>query len=158
MKVRDFENSWNLDEKLDEIIDEKKKTISAPLEVKLISYFIYGLAGLQILIMLFLWFLILMNSEILKLGGWMSAGTIIFMILFSVILILSAFLTFIVGESLLKCKHWARFFVIGFSFLIIVIAIFAIIDGSYLNVLELIVFSIIAGYLGFSKEATKTFS
>ncbi len=138
------------------IVSEGKQI---PAGVKVISVFYYISAVLGILSgILFLVATKLMGPIISQVPVIGTLGSMLF-IVGGVVMLFFGILNFFVGRGLWKGKNWARIFVIIFAVLGIIVAVYLVIKGSFVQgISDLLVSGLIAGYLLFSSKVKEAFA
>lgn len=137
-----------------------KKLVSVPLGVKIISVLIYIYAGLLIIGGIFFLvgasFFIDLGFDKIPLISTLGAGAFF---VIALMLIVLGIIGFFIGRALWKAQNWARIVVIIYSILFILgNFIRMIVVGSMLDsLINIIINSVIAGYLLFSKEVKEVF-
>ena len=87
-----------------------------------------------------------------------TLGSMLF-IVGGVVMLFFGILNFFVGRGLWKGKNWARIFVIIFAVLGIIVAVYLVIKGSFVQgISDLLVSGLIAGYLLFSSKVKEAFA
>lgn len=131
-----------------------------PTGVKVIAVLNYIGAGLLALLAIVSLFGAGMMSSLLEnefgLLGMLGGGIFI---VFAIILLAFAILSFFIGRGLWIGQQWARIISIVFAGLGVLFALIAIIGGEIIgNLFSLVVNGIIGGYLFFNKEVKAAFA
>ena len=133
---------------------------SVPTLVKVISVLYYIGAALSIIMALVMFF---GAGAIDSIPGMDAMGglTGIFsglMIVLGVIMIGFAVLAFFIARGLWKGRNWARIVAIILAILGVLSAIISLVQGSWSNIIGLIIHGAIGGYLLFSKDVKAAFA
>jgi hypothetical protein len=136
----------------------KRVTKEIPMAVKIISVLSYILAVIYLVAGIFFIAGAGTLSSLQEVPVIAMLGTAGFAFL-GLILIALAVLAFFVGRGLWKGKNWARIVAIIISILGVISAIASLIGGSSIisNLITLIVYALIGGYLLFSKKVKASF-
>ncbi len=129
-----------------------------PLGVKIISVLYYIGAVLELLVAVLLFVGAGAVSKLPVLGALGALGAGLFVV-FGVVFIGLAVLSFFVGRGLWKGQKWARIVAIIFAVLGILFALVGMVGGQIAsNIVSLVISAAIGGYLLFSKDVKAAFA